>query len=115
MAMLTGIFAAEERVKNAVRPLSVSYTHLDVYKRQLQDPLSFRCASAIHGSVLDVLVFVRQVLEKQLNACLLYTSERTDERSERITQTFNNVNTAEHRHRENHQCADCLLYTSRCV
>ena len=65
-----------------------SYLYQPDPSRALQDPLSFRCASAIHGSVLDVLVFVRQVLEKQLNAtddnpCIL-----TDEQAVSVSQNF---------------------------
>lgn len=68
--------------------LAGSYLYQPDPSRALQDPLSFRCASAIHGSVLDVLVFVRQVLEKQLNAtddnpCIL-----TDEQAVSVSQNF---------------------------
>lgn len=50
------------------RLLAGSYLYQTDRSRALQDPLSFRCASAIHGSVLDALDFVCQVLERQLNA-----------------------------------------------
>ena len=59
-----------------------SYLEQTDPKRALQDPLSFRCASAVHGSVLDALTFVEQYLELQINAtddnpCILYESGTT--------------------------------------
>lgn len=65
-----------------------SYLYQPDTFRALQDPLSFRCASAIHGSVLDALVFVQQTLETQLNApddnpCILI-----EERTVSVSQNF---------------------------
>lgn len=59
-----------------------SYLEQPDSKRALQDPLSFRCASAVHGSVLDALAFVERYLELQINAtddnpCILYESGTT--------------------------------------
>lgn len=49
------------------RYLAGSYLEQPDPQRALQDPLSFRCASAIHGSVLDALTFVKQHLTLQIN------------------------------------------------
>ncbi|MCR5825234.1 MAG: aromatic amino acid ammonia-lyase [Oscillospiraceae bacterium] len=59
-----------------------SYLEQPDPKRALQDPLSFRCASAVHGSVLDALAFVEHYLKLQINAtddnpCILYESGTT--------------------------------------
>lgn len=48
--------------------LAGSYLEQPDPKRALQDPLSFRCASAVHGSVLDALEFVVQHMDIQMNA-----------------------------------------------
>lgn len=47
--------------------LSGSYLHQPDNNRALQDPLSFRCASAVSGSVLDAIRFVKHYLEIQIN------------------------------------------------
>lgn len=48
--------------------LEGSYLERPDPNRALQDPLSFRCASAVHGSVLDALEFVERHMEIQMNA-----------------------------------------------
>lgn len=48
--------------------LSGSYLEKPDPKRALQDPLSYRCASAVHGSVLDALDFINRFMEIQMNA-----------------------------------------------
>lgn len=48
--------------------LSGSYLEQPDPNRALQDPLSYRCASAVHGSVLDALDFIRQYMDIQMNA-----------------------------------------------
>lgn len=48
--------------------LAGSYLEQPDPGRALQDPLSFRCASAVHGSVLDALEFVERHMEIQINA-----------------------------------------------
>ncbi len=50
------------------RFLSGSYLEQPDPKRALQDPLSFRCVSAVHGTLLDALDFVRKYMEIQINA-----------------------------------------------
>ena len=62
--------------------LSGSYLERPDPKRALQDPLSFRCASAVNGAVLDTLEFVERYLELQINAtddnpCILYETGTT--------------------------------------
>jgi histidine ammonia-lyase len=37
-------------------------------KKHVQDPYSFRCLPQVHGATRDVLVFIRQVLEREINA-----------------------------------------------
>lgn len=59
-----------------------SYLERPDEKRALQDPLSFRCASAVVGSALDAAEFVRHYLNIQLNAtddnpCILYENGTT--------------------------------------
>lgn len=49
--------------------------------KALQDPLSFRCAVAIHGTVLDSLEYIWKLMETQLNAtednpCILPEEEQ---------------------------------------
>lgn len=62
--------------------LSGSYLEQPDPQRALQDPLSFRCASAVHGSVLDALAFVEEYLKIEINAtddnpCILYETGTT--------------------------------------
>ena len=50
--------------------------------RALQDPLSFRCASAVNGAVWDALAFVKHYLTIQINAtddnpCIFYENGST--------------------------------------
>lgn len=48
--------------------LSGSYLYTPDPLRTLQDPLSFRCASAVNGTVLDALLFVEHYFSIQINA-----------------------------------------------
>lgn len=48
--------------------LKGSYLHAPDPKRALQDPLSYRCAGAVHGSALDALDFVKKFMNIQINA-----------------------------------------------
>lgn len=48
--------------------LEGSFLHEKDPNRQIQDPLSFRCAHAIHGTTIDALDFIKEHLEIQLNA-----------------------------------------------
>lgn len=62
--------------------LEGSYLERPDPARALQDPLSFRCASAVHGTVMDALEFVEQYLSLQINAtddnpCILYETGET--------------------------------------
>ena len=49
------------------RYLEGSYLHQPDPERALQDPLSYRCAAAIHGSVVDALEYVKSILAIQIN------------------------------------------------
>jgi histidine ammonia-lyase len=40
----------------------------DRIKTQVQDPYSFRCIPQVHGASLDALLFVKNTVEKELNA-----------------------------------------------
>lgn len=61
--------------------LKGSYLEKPWEGRALQDPLSFRCQSAITGSVMDALAYLKQQLKVELNAtddnpCLLPEEDR---------------------------------------
>lgn len=63
-------------------------------KRPLQDPLSFRCGSAIHGAVWDALHYIENILQIQLNAtddnpCIMYEDDIT-----KVSQNFETVSLA---------------------
>lgn len=47
--------------------LTGSYLYTPDKKRALQDPLSFRCAHAIHGAVYDAILYIERILRVQLN------------------------------------------------
>lgn len=62
--------------------LEGSYLHEPDGGRALQDPLSFRCAAAIHGSARDCLDYVERYLELQINRtddnpCIIPEEHRT--------------------------------------
>ncbi|MCA9788359.1 MAG: histidine ammonia-lyase, partial [Cyanobacteria bacterium HKST-UBA05] len=42
--------------------------HSHAHCKKVQDPYSFRCTPQVHGAIRDTLTFVRQVLERELNA-----------------------------------------------
>ena len=62
--------------------LEGSYLEQPDPKRALQDPLTFRCHSAIQGSIVDALNFVRETLVRQVNTtddnpCIHYENSTT--------------------------------------
>ncbi|MDO4787108.1 MAG: aromatic amino acid ammonia-lyase [Fretibacterium sp.] len=62
--------------------LEGSFLHLPDPARALQDPLCFRCAHAVSGTVYDALDYVRSILEVQINAtddnpCILLEAGRS--------------------------------------
>ncbi len=76
---LPGQMAAAAQCREFLRG---SYLEMPDPKRALQDPLSYRCASAIHGSTLDALEVVKQYLEIEMNTtddnpCILLDEGRT--------------------------------------
>lgn len=63
-----------------LRLLEGSYLQKKGITKTLQDPLSYRCASAINGTVLDALNYVHPLLEIQLNStddnpCIILENE----------------------------------------
>ena len=70
------------------RYLEGSYLHQPDPKRALQDPLSFRCGSAIGGTVLDALNFVKQYMEMQINATDDNPCIFADEGTTSVSQNF---------------------------
>lgn len=60
--------------------LDGSYLEKKGITKTLQDPLGFRCASSINGTVLDALDYIRELLTIQLNAtddnpCIILENE----------------------------------------
>ncbi len=91
--------------------LAGSYLEKPDPGRALQDPLSFRCASAVHGSVLDALAFVEQYLQLQINAtddnpCILYETGTTS-----VSQNFETTTLA----LGVEMLASALNHLSKCV
>lgn len=85
---LRGLAGQQRSAARCREFLAGSYLERPDPSRALQDPLSFRCASAVHGSVIDTLDFVRRHLEIQLNAtddnpCIL-----VDEGAASVSQNF---------------------------
>ena len=68
--------------------LEGSYLEQPDPARALQDPLSFRCASGVHGSVQDTLEFVERHLELQLNATDDNPCVFVDEGATSVSQNF---------------------------
>ena len=68
--------------------LEGSYLEQPDPARALQDPLSFRCASGVHGSVQDTLEFVERHLELQLNATDDNPCIFVDEGTTSVSQNF---------------------------
>ena len=72
---------SQSRCASAMRRLlEGSYLHKKGITKSLQDPLSFRGAHAINGTVLDALNYVKPLLENQLNStddnpCIVLESE----------------------------------------
>lgn len=73
--------ASQSRCAAAIRKLLAgSYLQNKGITKSLQDPLSFRGAHAINGTVLDALNYIRPLLETQLNTtddnpCIVMESE----------------------------------------
>ncbi|NVB76655.1 aromatic amino acid lyase, partial [Bacteroides vulgatus] len=70
-----------ESARKCKELLKGSYLEKPWEGRALQDPLSFRCQSAITGSVMDALGYLKQQLSVELNAtddnpCLLPEEDR---------------------------------------
>lgn len=91
--------------------LSGSYLEQPDPGRALQDPLSFRCASAVHGTVLDALDFVERILEIQINAtddnpCILYEEGTTS-----VSQNFETTTLA----LGVEMLAGALCHVSKCI
>ena len=70
------------------RYLAGSYLAQPDPQRALQDPLSFRCASAINGSVLDALNIVKEYMEIQMNATDDNPCIFVDEGATSVSQNF---------------------------
>lgn len=68
--------------------LAGSYLEQPDPNRALQDPLSFRCASAVHGSVIDALDFIKHHMEIQLNATDDNPCIFVDEGATSVSQNF---------------------------
>ena len=68
--------------------LAGSYLEQPDPDRALQDPLSFRCASGVHGAVQDALEFVERHLELQLNATDDNPCIFVDEGTTSVSQNF---------------------------
>lgn len=56
-----------EHVRALVQGSGINRSHQDECDK-VQDPYSLRCVPQVHGTVRDALAFVRQVLERELNA-----------------------------------------------
>ena len=81
---------------------AVSYTHLDVYKRQAWDGLK--------GYITNTKIPDKQVIENYKNLWHIEKAFRMSKTDLRIRPIYHRL-----RHRiEAHICI-CLLYTSRCV
>ena len=87
-------------------PIPVSYTHLDVYKRQL---LKLKPVLQIQGEKLDAFAKARTV--KQAKSIMIDAMKSDFERR------FNNPDGSQINLEMayTHDIAACLLYTSRCV
>jgi histidine ammonia-lyase len=66
-------------VRSLVKGSAINASHQE-HCDKVQDPYSLRCMPQVHGAVRDGLAFVRQVLERELNAAtdnpLLFPDER---------------------------------------
>lgn len=76
---LPGQIRAAEEFRANLKGSYLEEPHAD---RALQDPLSFRCAHAITGSVYDAMSYVRQFLDIQLNTtddnpCIVIEDQRS--------------------------------------
>lgn len=76
-----GYAGQAESARECKRLLKGSYLERPWEGRALQDPLSFRCQSAITGSVMDALEYLKKQLQVELNAtddnpCLLPEEDR---------------------------------------
>ena len=62
-----GIYGQIKVARDCRNYLKGSFLHDKDPERALQDPLSFRCAHSINGSILDELEFVKKYLNVQIN------------------------------------------------
>lgn len=79
--MARGFAGQAESARECRRILKGSYLERPWEGRALQDPLSFRCQSAITGSLMDALEYLKKQLHVELNAtddnpCLLPEEDR---------------------------------------
>jgi histidine ammonia-lyase len=61
-----GQLACAQNLRALLRSSEIAESHRDCKK--VQDPYSLRCMPQIHGATRDALSFVRQVLEREVNA-----------------------------------------------
>ncbi|MBZ2175172.1 aromatic amino acid ammonia-lyase [Schnuerera sp. xch1] len=78
---LRGLNGQAVSAKQCREFLEGSYLYKPHKDRALQDPLSFRCAFAVSGTVIDALNFVKEYLQVQINAtddnpCIVYDEDR---------------------------------------
>lgn len=85
---LRGLSGQSRCAKQCREYLAGSYLEQPDPDRALQDPLSFRCASAVHGSVEDALDFVCHHMEIQMNATDDNPCIFVDEGNTSVSQNF---------------------------
>ena len=104
--------AGQIRVAEQCRSfLAGSYLEQPDPKRALQDPLSFRCASGVHGTVLDAMEFIEKYMQIQMNAtddnpCILI-----DEGDTSVSQNFETTTLA----LGVEMLANALNHVSKCI
>ena len=102
----SGCLIAAPSANTSGRPSPVSYTHLDVYKRQ----------NVRYRNLME-LIFARWLACHVLNGRVIYDSEVFCKASSKAQDTYQCTDS----HRISHNACtfcrqkDCLLYTSRCV
>lgn len=91
--MLRGLKGQIECARECREFLEGSYLYKPHKDRALQDPLSFRGAHTISGTVLDVLNFIKEIFLIQINStddnpCIIYDEDRTQVSSNFETTTL---------------------------
>ena len=114
-----GISGATQHVSGMIGSGSVSYTHLDVYKRQTQHGAGNFICRNFDKTLRDVMTFMyilnhrsnEQITEfrygLEWEAVNLLVGNLTDEQKEMMLSALLKLENAQDEH--------CLLYTSRCV